>query len=82
MTEDHRNSPEAIEALAEAWASIDGKLEQFRAGKQAKTLTEEVEQHGGHYSGYTAEAEEMIRRLQARGYDVTPLPLGPPTDDL
>lgn len=63
----------AVEALAEAWASMDGKLGQFQAGKRAKTLIEEVEQHGGHYGGYMADAESMIERLQARGYDVTPL---------
>jgi len=28
---------EAIEALAEAWASLDGKLDEFLAGREART---------------------------------------------
>jgi uncharacterized protein (DUF433 family) len=67
--------PDRIEALADAWASIDGKVEKFRAGKGASSLMEEP---GGHYSGYMCEAEEMIRRLNARGFDVTPLRQGIP----
>lgn len=65
MTMDH------IEALAEAWASIDGKLEKFRACKDAMGK-DEVEA-GGYYSGYMCEAEEMIRRLEKRGFTVTTL---------
>ena len=59
----------ASEALAEAWASIDGKLDEFRAGKTAPN----IEDFGGHYEGYMAEAEEMMRRLQSRGYHIVPL---------
>jgi len=54
------------EALAEAWASIDGKLDRFRACKADDAL-EDVE---GHYQGYMVEAEEMIRRLESRGFTV------------
>jgi hypothetical protein len=36
---------EAIEALAEAWASLDGKLEEFHAGRAG----EDTE---GDYHGY------------------------------
>lgn len=57
----------ATEALADAWASIDGKRDKFRAGKGATDIREEP---GGYYSGYTADADSMIKRLRARGYDV------------
>jgi hypothetical protein len=57
------------EAIADAWASIDGKLDKFRAGKGMRLEDEP----GGHYSGYMAEAEEMINRLRARGYLVVHL---------
>lgn len=60
--------PIAIEAVASAWASIDGKLDQFYAGK-GKPLEQEP---GGHYSGYMAEAEEMLKRLLKRGFILTP----------
>lgn len=53
-----------VEALADAWASIDGKLDLFRRGKTAKSIMA----YGGHYAGYTADAEEMIERLARRGY--------------
>jgi hypothetical protein len=61
--------PAAIEALADAWASIDGKAEKFRAGKGAASFEDEP---GGHYSGYMAEAEEMLVRLLKRGFILTP----------
>lgn len=60
----------AIEALAESWASIDGKLDRFRACKENGGL-DDVE---GHYKGYLCDAEEMIRRLETRGFTVVPLP--------
>jgi len=50
-----------IEALAEAWASIDGKL----AGSRIAFLLSGVREH------YESKAAEMIRRLEARGYRVT-----------
>lgn len=53
-------------ALADAWASIDGKLEEFRAGRTAKSITD----FGGHFDGYIADAEELIERLRNRGYDI------------
>jgi hypothetical protein len=61
--------PATIEALASAWASIDGKLDKFFAGKGKARLEDEP---GGHYSGYMAEAEEMLKRLLKRGFIVTP----------
>lgn len=59
----------ATEALADAWASIDGKLDDFRAGK-GKPIDE---QPGGRYDGYIADAEEMIRRLGRRGFKIVPV---------
>lgn len=58
----------AREALAEAWASMDGKLEKFRACKADPVLEDEM----GHYEGYLADAQSMIERLKARGFDVLP----------
>ena len=63
----------AIEALAEAWASIDGRLAAFRACK-ADPAREDVE---GRHAGYMAESAEMIRRLQARGYILLPADAAP-----
>lgn len=60
-------TPDAIEAVADAWASIDGKVELFRSGKNAKSIEDEP---GGHYSGYMAEAAELIARLRKRGFEV------------
>ena len=57
----------AAEALADAWASMDGKLDDFRAGKHAGSLDDEP---GGHYSGYLCEAQEMLKRLERRGYRI------------
>lgn len=53
------------EAVAEAWASIDGRLEAFRACK-ADPTREETE---GRYGGYMADAEELIKRIEARRGD-------------
>lgn len=50
-----------IEALADVWASMDGKRDEFRAGRSGPDT-------GGRYAGYMADAEEMTRRLAARGY--------------
>ena len=61
--------PETIEALADAWASMNGKVDAFRAGKGAASLEDEP---GGHYSGYMADAQEMLKRLLKRGFIVTP----------
>jgi hypothetical protein len=59
----------ATEALADAWASIDGKLDKFRAGKDLHI----EEQPGGHYEGYMADAEELARRLKKRGFVIVPV---------
>lgn len=59
----------AERALAEAWASIDGRLESFRECEHDK----EKEDERGHFLGYLADAHEMINRLNSRGFNVTPL---------
>lgn len=64
-----------VEALAESWASIDGYLGQFKeeraiaCGPFGKTSVI----GSGRYVGYLCEAEEMILRLRARGFDVLPV---------
>src|SRR5262249_32177849 len=50
---------EAIEALAEAWASLDGKLDEFHAGRAG----EDTE---GDYHGYLSDAAELAKRLEHR----------------
>ena len=61
--------PNIIEALADAWASVDGKAEKFRAGKGAASIEDEP---GGYYSGYMSDASELAKRLLKRGYTITP----------
>ena len=58
---------DAEEALADAWASIDGKLDKFRAGRGLPI----TEQPGGHYCGYLEDAHSMIERLERRGFIIT-----------
>lgn len=67
----------AVDAIADVWASIDGNLTEFRRGRTAKHIWA----FGGHYAGYQAEAEEMIRRLKERGYGLRRLPRRPPDGD-
>lgn len=70
----------AIEALAEVWASMDGKLDDFRAGKSAKSIEDEP---GGYFSGYMSEADEAIHRLAERGFHIVKgpkIPKEPPSN--
>ncbi len=60
MTEDR------IVALAEAWASMDGRLERYLADDGSDRMD-------GTRDGYNVEAAEMIKRLNARGFDVVPI---------
>lgn len=53
---------DAQKAVAEAWASIDGKLNSFNA----------VGDPNGHYDGYMYEAGELLRRVEARGWKLVP----------
>jgi hypothetical protein len=57
----------AIEALAEAWASLDGKLDEFLAGRGG----EDTE---GDYHGYLSDAAELAERLEQRGYVIVRAP--------
>ena len=68
-----RNRPDsgAIDALADAWSSIDGRVDRYRHGRDNPTDPAAVAD--GSYAGYQWEAEELIRRLRRRGYDVTAL---------
>jgi len=47
-----------VEDLARAWASIDGKRDQFDEGKGKSVFDDET----GHYAGYCVEAREIIER--------------------
>lgn len=57
-----------VEALAEAWASIDGKVDLFRA---EKGLSLKAPFNTGTHEGYIEEAKELIRRLHTRGWRLT-----------
>lgn len=57
-----------VEAVAEAWASIDGKLEKFRWERDNPHAPET--RIGGYYNGYMHEAEELLKRVEARGYQL------------
>lgn len=61
---------EAQYALAEVWASIDGKLEKFKQG-EGERKQGGISPSGGYYDGYMCEAAEMIARLEKRGFTVT-----------
>lgn len=54
----------AIEAVAEAWASIEGRLIRFRAGKTDRS----PDRVDGTYQGYMVEAAELIARVERRGF--------------
>ena len=58
------NAMTPTRALAESWASMDGKLDKFLACEKGA--------EGGYFDGYMAEAQEEIERMRARGFDVTP----------
>lgn len=55
-----------IEAVADAWASIDGRLGKFRACKADPAL----DMTQGYFSGYCAEASRLLNQLEARGFTV------------
>lgn len=58
-------------ALADAWASIDGRLKEFRAG-MGMSFDDECNHAGGHFTGYICDAESMIERLRQRGFAIVP----------
>ena len=53
---DFFESNATVEDMARAWASIDGKRDQFDANKDAEDYGD------GHYEGYLTETEEMLKR--------------------
>lgn len=55
--------PEVVEAFAEAWASIDGKLDRFRAEKGIDLM---AEGNTGTYEGFMTEANELLQRANQR----------------
>jgi hypothetical protein len=59
-------STEVIEAIADAWASVDGRGDDFRAGKDPDA----IDDPGGYYSGYMADAAELAKRLSMHGFTV------------
>lgn len=73
ITKPEQLDRDAIEALADAWASVDGKVDDFRAGKNCTSMEEEFEKFGGRYSGYMEDAEELMNRLLKRGFAVVPI---------
>ncbi|MDP1588132.1 MAG: hypothetical protein Q8M07_10330 [Prosthecobacter sp.] len=62
-----------IEALAEVWASIEGELDAFRIGKTLQDNT---------CADYMLEAQELLRRLEMRGFTVTAIKDAPPAADV
>ena len=63
--EGERHDDPATEALAEVWATMDGKREEFAYGKTDRKTDE---WHGGYYAGYMADAEGMIEGLREKGF--------------
>lgn len=47
-----------VEDFARAWASIDGRRDEFDAGR----LSDDITAHGGYYDGYVCETEEAFER--------------------
>lgn len=64
-----------VEALAEVWASLDGKLKEFQEEKLIEKggFANSTVIAGGYRAGYLCEAEEAINRLRDRGFDVLPI---------
>ena len=56
--------PDIIRAFAEAWASIDGKLDAFLL--ESEGIDYDDPAYTGHYEGYMAEASELLRRANDR----------------
>lgn len=67
-----RDNSNCIEALAEAMASMEGKLDVFGLEKNG-AISEDDPGYQGSYEGYLAEAREMMNRLESRGYTVSSL---------
>ncbi len=50
------------EDVARAWASIDGKVEQFDLEKNNPNLAYDDPSYVGSYEGYLTEADELLKR--------------------
>lgn len=61
-----------VDAVAEAWASIDGKLDLYNKCIEDAMKEEEL----GYWGGYLADAAEMVRRLKSRGFKIVPVKEG------
>jgi len=59
----------AFEALAESWAAIDGKLDEFRACKADMKLDDTE----GYYQGYLSDTHILLNNLRERGFMVAPI---------
>lgn len=73
--------PAGIAALAEAWASMSrGHLEDFQRERDEWQTTGELDRdapgYTGRWEGYTADAEEVIKRMRARGCTLSEAPRG------
>jgi hypothetical protein len=61
-----------VEAIAEAWASIDGKLKDYELDRDAGgNLVFEDGCPCGYYDGYQADATELLTRIEERGWTMT-----------
>lgn len=65
-TAKHSIHPEIISAFAEAWASIDGKLERYRACE----ADPELDGTEGRYEGYREDTKELLVRAAKRNQKV------------
>jgi hypothetical protein len=61
---------DVIDAVAEAWASIDGKLELYQKD-EASRLLDKKGVPLGYFEGYRADARALIERIKYRGYNLT-----------
>ncbi len=59
-----------IEAVAESWASIDGKNEAFQRERD-NDIDYKDPTYTGHYAGYVVEASELIKRIESRGFTIS-----------
>lgn len=55
---------EMVKAVARAWASIDGKLQQFELEEANPNLAYDDPDYTGTYQGYLVEAQELIKRAK------------------
>lgn len=66
-----------VQALAESWASIDGKLGRYHYDRDWR-----LTKYDGTFDGYNSDASEMIDRLSSRGFRIVPVDLVEAASDL